>query len=190
MIDDITRHKLRSDAWDAGLTDEQRWQCYDKCRAIAWYLATQYIQQEYGERISRGAYYRWLTRMRSMEGERRLGQAREAAMEAAAIAKGSPLADDITAEAYKAMAIEAAIKTDAKTAAQYVQMAVAISSRALKRQELELRARAQEIKEQELKLAQDKFAAAEARLNAVKAAVSADLSPEERERKIKDIFGI
>ena len=60
-----------------------------------------------------------------------------------------------------------------------------------KQKELELKNRAQNVKEDELKLAQEKFAAAERRENAAKAAVSDNrLSDTERMARLKEIYGL
>ena len=57
--------------------------------------------------------------------------------------------------------------------------------------ELALKAAAQETKDEQLKLAREKFEAAERRLNAVQGAVDApQLTDAERVAKIKSIFGM
>ncbi|MBR4938297.1 MAG: hypothetical protein IKZ22_05440, partial [Kiritimatiellae bacterium] len=62
--------------------------------------------------------------------------------------------------------------------------------RLLHRQELSLRERAQETKDEQLKLAREKFEAAERRLAAVQGAVDdAKLTDADKLAKIKEIFG-
>ena len=94
--------------------------------------------------------------------------------------------------AAKAMATELALRTgSADEAAKFVNMAAALSERRLRARELDIKARAQETKDEQLKLAREKFEAAEKRLNAVQGAVDApQLTDAERVAKIKDIFGM
>ena len=100
--------------------------------------------------------------------------------------------DDATAaEAYKGLSVDAAMAGDAKAAALYAQAANAFRDRAQRAEELKLKAAAQGTKDEQLKLAREKFEAAEKRLKAVQGAVDApQLSDAERVAKIKGIFGM
>jgi hypothetical protein len=70
-------------------------------------------------------------------------------------------------------------------------MAGALADRRLRAEELKLKARAQETKDETLRLAREKFEAAEKRLSAVQGAVDApQLTDAERVAKIKGIFGM
>jgi hypothetical protein len=70
-------------------------------------------------------------------------------------------------------------------------MAIQIASQSTKQQELDLKKQAQQTKDEALKLAREKFEAAEARLNEAKAvAGNAAMTDEERMSKIKEIFGM
>ena len=70
-------------------------------------------------------------------------------------------------------------------------MAMEIGTAQRKAAELELKRRAQETKDEALKLAREKFEAAEARLNKAKEVVSdAKLSDAERTARMKEIFGL
>ena len=112
---------------------------------------------------------------------------------AAALAKtGDRLSDEETEAAYKQLATEIALRTgSAKEASAFIAMAAAIADRRQKEAELELKRRAQETRDEQLKLAREKFEAAEKRLNAVQGAVDApQLSDAERIAKIKSIFGM
>ena len=184
--------KLLTDSWAAGLTEEQSWQLYYKARGLKWNEAAQWAVKEFGvESPSRTAFYAWLGRMRSEESAHRLEQAATAAAEAAALARKTAK-DEALIGAYKAMAAELALRTgSADEAAKFVNMAAALSERRLRARELDIKARAQETKDEQLKLAREKFEAAEKRLNAVQGAVDApQLTDAERVAKIKDIFGM
>ena len=140
---------------------------------------------------SRTGFYEWAAHMREEESAHRLGQAATAAAEAAALAK-TQAKDDALIGAYKAMAAELALRTgSAGEAGKFVQMAGALADRRLRAEELKLKARAQSTKDEQLKLAREKFEAAEKRLAAVQGAVDEpQLTDAERLAKIKSIFGM
>ncbi len=159
---------VRTDSWASSLTEEQSWQLYYKSRALRWNEAADWAVKEYGvEAPSRTAFYAWLSHMRVMESAHRLEQAATAAAEAAALAK-TKTSDDALIAAYKAMGAELALRTgSAGEAEKFVQMAGALADRRLRAEELKLKARAQETKDEQLKLAREKFEAAEKRLAAM-----------------------
>lgn len=185
--------KLRTDSWAAALTEEQQWQLFYKSRSLRWNEAAAWAVKEFGldRAPSRTGFYEWIGYMRDQESAHRLGQAATAAAEAAALAK-TQAKDDALIGAYKAMAAELALRTgSAKEAAKFVEMATAIADRQLKAAELGLKERSQQTKDEQLKLAREKFEAAEKRLAAVQGAVDApQLSDTERVAKIKSIFGM
>ena len=101
------------------------------------------------------------------------------------------LEDEKAIAAYKSLAAEAALRTgSAKQAAKFIEMATAIQDRILHAKELALKERAQGTKDEQLKLAREKFEAAEKRLAAVQGAVDdAKLTDADKLAKIKEIFG-
>jgi len=185
--------KLRTDSWAAALTEEQSWQLYAKARRCDWQDAAAWAVKELGlvRMPGRSSFYKWLDWMRGEESAHRLSQAATAAAEAAALAK-TQAKDDALIGAYKAMAAELALRTgSAKEAQKFVEMAASLADRQLKAAELDLKARSQETKDAQLKLAREKFEAAERRENAAKAAVSdKKLTDEERMAKLREIYGI
>ena len=186
-------NKPRTDSWYAMLSEEQLWQLYSVAKRCQWFETVAHAQKEFGleAKVSRSAYYRWLDWMRGAESERRLAQARIAALEAGELAKTVGLKDETAIAAYKSLAAEFALKSDAKTANRFMQMAMALRDRQLRSREVDLKDAAQATKDEQLKLAREKFEAAEKRLNAVQGAVDApQLSDAERIEKIKSIFGM
>ncbi len=185
--------KVRIDSWAASLTEEQSWALYYKARALKWNEAAEWAVKEFGldRAPSRSGFYEWLSAMRDEESSHRLNQAATAAAEAAALAK-TQAKDDALIGAYKAMAAELALRTGSASEAQkFVEMAAALADRQLKAAELGLKERAQATKDEQLKLAREKFEAAERRENAAKATVSdAKLTDEERMAKLREIYGI
>ncbi len=185
--------KVRIDSWAASLTEEQSWALYYKARALKWNEAAAWAVKEFGldRAPSRSGFYEWLAAMRDEESAHRLSQAATAAAEAAALAK-TQAKDDALIGAYKAMAAELALRTgSAREAQKFVEMAAALADRQLHAAEIDLKERAQKTKDEQLRLAREKFEAAERRENAAKATVSdAKLTDEERMAKLKEIYGI
>ena len=184
--------KVRIDSWAASLTEEQSWALYYKARALKWNEAAAWAVKEFGldRAPSRSGFYEWLAAMRDEESAHRLSQAATAAAEAAALAK-TQAKDDALIGAYKAMAAELALRTgSAREAQKFVEMAAALADRQLHAAEIDLKERAQKTKDEQLRLAREKFEAAEKRLAAV-AEVTGDmkLTPEEKLKELDRLFG-
>lgn len=192
MRTSLKQTKTRSDAWDADLTDAQRWQAYDMFRRSPWYAVAAWVKEEFGLRREpgRNALYRWAKRMREDESAHRIEQAVQARDEIGQLAN-TAAADSALVDAYKSMAADLALKGNAADAVKYTVMAMEIGNAQRKAAELELKARAQETKDAQLRLAREKFEAAEARLASAKEVVSdAKLTDAERTAKIREIFGL
>jgi hypothetical protein len=156
--------KPRIDAWDATLTEEQRWKAYDMFRNLPWYEVAKWTAKEFGiEPPSRSALYRWAERMRRDESAHRIEQSIQARDEVGALA-GTVAGDSKLVAAYQSMATDLALKGNAKDAVRFTTMAINIAAMTTKAQELELKRRAQDTKDEALRLAREKFEAAEARL--------------------------
>ena len=185
--------KPRSDSWYADLSDEQLWQLWEVAKREPWFKVKTYAEKELGveRNISHGGFYRWKSWMREQESEHRLYEARVATMEIDELAAKVGLEDEKAIAAYKSLAAEAALRTgSAKQAAKFIEMATAIQDRILHAKELALKERAQGTKDEQLKLAREKFEAAEKRLAAVQGAVDdAKLTDADKLAKIKEIFG-
>lgn len=203
-------HKTHSNAWGEGLPEETRRQLYaytkplteeeregrapsrpwlrDFDRDVLPYLSLQGIVAP-----SRAGWYRFLQRMRideaegvkfSVEAAKRIAEGVVAANVDARLA-----ADYLTAKA-----LDAATASDAasqKAAAILAAGAAKFHAAALAEEKLKLDAARQRTADEQLKLAREKFEAAEKRLAAVQGAVDApQLSDAERVAKIKGIFGM
>lgn len=164
--------KPRIDAWDAALTDEQRWMVYDRFRRHSWDAVLGWIHEEIGiAPPSRSSLYRWADKMRKHESARRLEQAIIARDEIGALA-GTSAANDKLVEAYKSMAAELALQGNAKEAVRLTQMAMQLASQQTAQVELELKQQRLAQQSEAQRLAREKFEAAEARLKAVQDAVN------------------
>jgi len=156
--------KPRSDAWDAVLTEAQRWEAYAVFGRSPWYEVSAWVAKEFNlPAPSRNALYRWAKRMRGMESAHRIEQAVMARAEIGALANTAALDEKLVA-AYQSLGAELALKGDAAVAMKFTRMAMDIAAGQTKRAELKL-------KDEQLQLARDKFAAADARLRAVTAVV-------------------
>lgn len=183
--------KTRADAWDATLTEVQRWQVYELTRRSNYPAVAQWIEKELKiDPPGKSAYYAWCNRMRENESAHRVEEAITARAEVGALAATSSSSATLI-EAYKSMAADMALKGFSGEAVKYTDMAMALAAAQTKERELELKARAQETKDEALRLAREKFEAAEARLNSAKEVVTdTKLSDAERTQKIKQIFGL
>ncbi len=184
--------KTRTDSWAAGLDEEQAWRLYYRAMRAQWQDAAQWAVKEFGlpRMPSRSGFYLWLSSMRAQEHEHRMHEAAVAAAEAAALGRKATK-DEAVVQALKALATEAALSSDAKTASSLIQSAMAIKDRLQKADDLALRERAQRTRDDQLRLAREKFEAAERRLDAAARAVGDEtLTDTERVAKIKGLFGI
>ena len=199
--------KTRTDAWGEGLPEETRRQLYayaktptaeereagrpwlrDYDHDLLPYLSLQGIVAP-----SKAGWYRFLQRMRIAEAE-----GVKFSVEAAKrIAEGVVAANvdaRLAADYLTAKALDAATASDEasqKAAAILAAGAAKFHAAALAEEKLKLDAARQKTADEQLRLAREKFEAAEKRLAAVQGAVDApQLSDEERLAKIKSIFGM
>ena len=179
--------KARADAWYASLDEEQLWQLYSMAKRSQWFEVVKVAREEMGvtENVSRSAYYRWLDYMRGEESEHRLALARIAATEANDLAASVGVDDEKAIAAYKSLAAEMALRTgSAKEASKFLQMAMDLTDRRLKTIDLHR-------KDEELKIAQEKLRIEQAKnAKAVETLKEDKLTPDEREAKLKEIFGL
>ena len=197
-----------ADAWGEDLPEETRWEIYaltkpptdeEREAGRAWLRdfrrdVLPYLSLHGYVAPSQSAWYRWLGRMRRDERVRLVASVESSSGTAGDLARAA--VDDATAaEAYKGLSVDAAMSGDAKSAALYAQAANAFRDRAQKGEELRLKVRAQETRDAQLRLAREKFEAAEKRLAAVQEAVKSAKATggglsEETLRKIEEAAGL
>lgn len=188
----------RSDSWYAEVPEEELAKLYSMARRGAqWFEVVKAANDELGLNVhpSRSAYYRWMDWMREQDSERRLAQARIAALEADRLAKGVGLNDDTAIMAYKSLAAEMALKTgNAKEAGHFMRMATDLIDRQLHAKEIDLKSQDLARKEEELKIALKKLEMLEKKEAAVKDAVTAARTggglTEETLKKIEEAAGL
>ena len=186
--------KLRTDSWAAGLTEEQLWQLYNKSLRMNWPEIADWAVKEFGikRKPKRTAYFEWKETMAKAEHLHRI--------ECGALAQGmiregaatNTLQDGEARKALEQRAVELAMLTnDIDAAKDLYNLVLAIRDRELHAAELDIKERSQKTKDAQLKLAREKFEAAERRENAAKATLGdTKLTDEERVAKIKSIFGM
>ena len=160
--------KERCDAWGANLPEETRWELYDACNGLAWPLPVVDELEKRGIALpSRAGWYRFLLRMRKADAARRIEKIAQSVAEAQAVADKHGIKAAVFVETLKTLAIDKAMGGDDKAATALASAAASIWDRAQKEKELELKAAAQRTKDEQLKLAREKFEAAEKRLERV-----------------------
>lgn len=182
--------KRRLDAWDAPLTEEQRWEAYEKSKGLSWTAFAAWLEAEYALSPGKNAIYDWLAYMRTQEASHRLERAIAARKELKGLSDAGAL-DAQTADAYMALANDAILSGDPEKAARIVEAAVKINAASLRLAEQRQNAERLRLQQRALDLQREKFEAAEKRLNAAtEAAQDTTLTEAERLAKIKTIFGL
>ena len=199
--------KVRADSWAALLSPEQQWALFNYHYEVVhgkWELSCAWAEKEFelSRRPSRAGFYTWLEQMNKLEeihneeirtiaderaksaaaqltvGSETMRQALTAKMMDLILVSGDLKAADIVKNIFTALSQE-------DTAAKALQ---------LKGREVELKQQAQETRDEQLKLAREKFEAAEKRLNAVKDAVKTAKTggglTEETLKKIEEAAGL
>lgn len=180
---DETTARPRPDAWYAQLSEQERWECYEKAVRLGATAVIPWVEKTHGITVSRSAFYRFLDWMRPQLSAHRLEQAVLARTEAERLAKAGGMKKTI-AEAFVAMANEAALGTgDAAAGKDWVDMAAKLIAAAQKDREIDLRAEAQ-------RLDREKFEAAQKREEAAKAALGdTKLGDADKIARMREIFG-
>lgn len=184
--------KTRTDAWGSDLPEETRWRIYDELGMLAFSEDTLMRLAKIGASVpSRAGWYRFLARMRRADADRRIEKIAQSVAEAEKVADNHGVKAAVLVETLKALAVDRAMTGDDAAAHKFASAAASIWDRAQREREIELKAEAQRTRDEQLRLAREKFEAAERRLAAVQGAVDApQLSDEERLAKIKSIFGM
>ena len=198
---------VRADSWAAPLSAAQMWAIYDfhynpdGGAAGKWDVTVEWAEKEFelSRKPGREAFYKWLRSMRELAPAHRR-EVRETADEIAAEgAKSHTVTDEQIVAFVKSRALDAAtVAKNPKEAERFIRIADSLiragqksAELRLKGEELALKTAAQQTRDEQLKLAREKFEAAERRENAAKGAIAdAKLTDEERMAKLREIYGI
>jgi len=185
---------VRTDSWAAGLTEDQKWTLFHRARKCAWEEAAGWAVKEFGlERMpSRTAFFNWKAAMQKDEHPHMIEQSLLAQEQAKSIAERYEVTDEEHVKMLLSAATNATILTEnSKLAAQLIECAMDIKDRTQRAQELKLEERKIAVKEEELTIARRKLEIYEkAKSAAKKVTEDKKLTPEEREARIKAIFGL
>ena len=182
----MSEEKTRTDAWESCLTEEQQRELYawsrtpiddgsDTPRRPTYEQAKDYIPREFGPVPvpSRAGWFRFLARQRKVDAIQQLTRIEAARDWGREVVSAAGMDPAELAAAFRAKAMDAMMDDDPKAVSAYAAAAAALQDRAQKAEELALKERAQQTKDEQLKLAREKFEAAERRLQAVQDAVDA-----------------
>ena len=192
----MSDEKTRTDAWESCLTEEQQRELYawsrtpiddgsDTPRRPTYEQAREYIagggfglasatRRDAAGTVpvpSRASWFRFLARQRKVDAIQQLTRIEAARDWGREVVSAAGMDPAELAAAFRAKAMDAMMDDDPKAVSAYAAAAAALQDRAQKAEELALKERAQQTKDEQLKLAREKFEAAERRLQAVQDAV-------------------
>lgn len=192
----MTTRKTHSNAWGEDLPEELRWRLYDELGARSFGEEVMSAVAKAGAEVpSRAGWYRFLARMRKADAERRIAKIAQSVAEAQKVADKHGVKAAVLVETLKTLAVDRAMTGDDKGATAFASAAASIWDRAQREREIELKQAAQTTRDEQLKLAREKFEAAEKRIAAVQAAVKSakasggGLTPETL-KKIEEAAGL
>ena len=170
--------KTRTDAWEAKLSDEDRTKLYALCGHLSYNSAKLLAKSELKISLpGSSTFYRFLARMREEDCALRLAKASAVTKEVGLMAAKSGISDLDLVKSFQNMGAEAALSGDSKTATRLIMMACDLARKGQKDEELR-------IANEKLKLAMAK------EQEATKVIGDKKLTDEERQAKLKEIFGL
>ena len=185
--------KFRIDSWAAALTEDQQWQLYYKSLRTRWNEAVTWAVKEFGlERApSKGCFFKWRAAMGEDEHRHSMEQGLMARRWVRESAEANTLKSEESRKALEQEAVTLGLVTkDWKTANGLLRTTLAIRDREIAAARLELEQSAQKTRDAQLKLAREKFEAAERRENAARNALGdTKLTDADKIAKMKEIFG-
>ena len=183
--------KTRTDAWGSDLPEETRWRIYDELGMLKFGEETLMRLAKIGADVpSRAGWYRFLARMRQADAERRIAKIAQSVAEAEKVADNHGIKAAVLVETLKTLAVDRAMTGDDKGATSFASAAASIWDRAQREREIELKQAAQRTRDEQLRLAREKFEAAERRESAAKSALDdKKLTDADKIAKMKEIFG-
>jgi len=188
----------RSDSWYAGLTEEQLWEMYSAAKSFgsAWYKTIEWANAKWKLELktSKTAYYRWKDWMYDQDSGTRAHFAALAARSVEEQAAAARIIDKSLTEAIKTLTAQALFVADDPVKGKALAETFSkFATAALEAEKLKLAAAAQQTKDEQLKLAREKWEAAEKRLERVAeiadAARGGKVDPEKVADEIDRILG-
>ena len=175
----------KQDAWENRLDEAQQWQVYDRLCRFPWYEVAPWIAEQFGiESPSRSAIYRFKNAMRSRESDHRIEQALR---DTQSLDREIEQIGDISPRlrhAWLLKARESELRGDSQAGERYLRMAAEIAREQLERAKLAQRDRDLDLKLRRLEQLESKARAAGEILG------ESALTPAEKERRMKELFGL
>ena len=191
---------FRIDSWAAALTEDQQWQLYYKSLRMRWNEALAWAVKEFGlERTPcKGSFFKWRAAMGEDEHRHSLEQGIMARRWVRESAEANTLKSEESRKALEQEAVTLGLVTkDWKTANGIMRTTLAIRDREIAAAKLELEQAAQHTRDEQLKLAREKFEFDAAKSAMAKAAeiksISADdsLAADEKIARVRAaLFGV
>ena len=183
----------RSDSWYAGLTEAQLWEMYTAAKRFggAWYKTIEWANEKWNLelRTSKSAYYRWTDWMEGQDCGVRDHFAALAARKVEEQAAAAQILDKSLTEGIKSLAAQALFVADDPVKGRALAETFSkFATAALEHEKLRLAAAAQQTKDEQLKLAREKFEEEAARRTAAEArAEKAEAEAEALKATIKEL---
>lgn len=202
----MSGRKVHSNAWGEGFAEELRWELYELAQPPRegeaerpWLRdyrtdVAPYLQRQGYTVPSRAAWYRFLGRMREADAAKRILSVESARRIARGIQKVK-VDNALAADMFTALSVDAATLGNEEGAKMLADAAAKYAAASLAERKLDLDRAAQATKEEQLRLAREKWEAAEKRLAAVREACEGakaapgGLTPETL-RKIEEAAGL
>ena len=182
--------KTRTDAWGEDLPEATRWRIYEELRTAGFDEVRRKLALEGVPHPSRAGWYRFLARQREEAAAKTIIGVETSKRIAQGIVRAEVDAR-LAADMMTALSVDAAAQGNEEAAKILADSAAKYHAAALGDEKLKLDRARQKTSEEQLKLAREKFEAAEKRLSAVQGAVDEPkLTDAERVAKIKSIFGM
>lgn len=150
----------RCDSWYADLDEPTRWKIYDKARRATWYVVADWAKKEFGlpRAPGRRAVYAFKAFMRENESAHRIEETITAKREVGTMAQAAGIDSQELISAYITMGADLAMRTGvADDAKKFTGMALDLAAAQAKLIDLDLKRRAQQTKDEQLRLAREKF---------------------------------
>lgn len=172
------QRKQRADSWYASIPDADMWKAYDACKGMRpWERAAAWLTSTHQVRVSRAGYYRWLDWCRANELQHKLHDARAFAEDTKRIIAEVGDVDATLQEGVAALALDAASTHDVAALGDLVAGLGKLRKDELDRVKAENRLLKARLAELEKTIAD-------------RPAPAAQLSPEEKDRSYRSIFGM
>jgi len=184
---------LKSNSWAAKLTEEQSWELFYKACELKWSDAAAWAVKEYDlpRMPSESAFWRWRCFMGEREHAHRLELTVIAQNHARQVAANYGITTEENVKQLVALGASLAIETGkADLGGELIEMALKIRQCETEKERTELERRKVDLKKDEIEMLKRRVAILEEREAKTKKVVKTKMTPEERDRRIREIFNI